>query len=115
MPGWSANHLTTVGALARRFGLLPSYPPTRRHRCRAVGSSPSLVLQPSYPGNGPDDAAGMVGVFTAMTRLSIVIIVGVLAAAPRASAACRWFGTQLECHVGASRLVMGTQAAKEPV
>jgi hypothetical protein len=49
-----------------------------------------------------------------MTRLSIVIMVGVLAAAPRASAACRWFGTQLECDVGASRVVMGTQAAKEP-
>ena len=49
-----------------------------------------------------------------MTRLLVLIMVGVLAAAPRASAACLWFGTQLECDVGASRVVIGTQAAGEP-
>ena len=49
-----------------------------------------------------------------MTRLLVLIMVGVLAAAPRASAACLWFGTQLECDVGARRLVIGTQAAEEP-
>jgi hypothetical protein len=49
-----------------------------------------------------------------MTRFPVLIMVGVLAAAPRASAACRWFGTQLECDVGASRVVIGTQAADEP-
>lgn len=49
-----------------------------------------------------------------MTRLLVLIMVGVLAAAPRASAACRSFGTQLECDVGASRVVIGTQAAEEP-
>ena len=50
-----------------------------------------------------------------MTRLLVLIMVGVLAAAPRASAACLWFGTQLECDVGARRLVIGTQAAEEPI
>ena len=30
-----------------------------------------------------------------MTRLPVLIMVGVFAAAPRACAACRWFGTQL--------------------
>src|SRR5262249_4162049 len=35
-------------------------------------------------------------------------------AAPRASAACRWFGTQLECDLGASRVTIGTQVADEP-
>ena len=49
-----------------------------------------------------------------MTRLPILLMVGVLAAAPRASAACRWFGTQLECDLGARRVVIGTQAAEEP-
>ena len=49
-----------------------------------------------------------------MTRLAVLIIVGVLAAAPRASAACQWFGTQLECDAGESRVVIGTQAAEEP-
>jgi hypothetical protein len=49
-----------------------------------------------------------------MTRLPVLIIVGVLAAAPRASAACQWFGTQLECDVGSNRLVIGTQAAEKP-
>ena len=49
-----------------------------------------------------------------MTRLPMLIMVGVLAAAPRASAACQWFGTQLQCDVGSSRVVIGTQAAEEP-
>jgi len=52
--------------------------------------------------------------FTDTTWLPVVIMVSVLTAAPRTSAACRWFGTQLECDVGASRVVIGTQAAEEP-
>jgi hypothetical protein len=48
-----------------------------------------------------------------MTRLPLLMILGVLAAAPRASAACRLFGTQLACDVGASRMVIGTQQAPE--
>ncbi len=49
-----------------------------------------------------------------MTRFPMLIMVGVLAATPRASAACQWFGTQLECEAGASRVVIGTQAAERP-
>jgi hypothetical protein len=49
-----------------------------------------------------------------LTPLPVLIMVGVLAAAAQASAACRWFGTQLECDLGASRVVIGTQAAEEP-
>jgi hypothetical protein len=47
-----------------------------------------------------------------MIRLRVLIIVIVLAAAPRASA-CRWFGTQLKCDLWVSRVVIGTQAASE--
>jgi len=54
------------------------------------------------------------GEVTEMIRLPMLIMVGVLAAAPRPSAACRWFGTQLECDVGASRVTLGTQVADEP-
>jgi hypothetical protein len=49
-----------------------------------------------------------------MTRFGLVMIVAVLAAAPHAFAACRRFGTQLECNIGPSRVVIGTQAAEEP-
>jgi len=49
-----------------------------------------------------------------MTRSTVLIILGVLAAAPPVSAACRSFGTQLECDVGSSRVVIGTQAAEHP-
>ena len=49
-----------------------------------------------------------------MNRLPVLIMVGVLAAVPRASDACRWLGTQLECDVGSSRVLIGTQLAEEP-
>jgi hypothetical protein len=45
-----------------------------------------------------------------MSRLPVLIMMSMLAAAPRASAACRWFGTQIEC----DGVVIGTQAAEEP-
>jgi hypothetical protein len=50
-----------------------------------------------------------------MTRflLALLMALGLLGAAPRDSAACRWFGTQLECPVGGSQLLIGTQAAAE--
>ena len=43
-----------------------------------------------------------------------LIVLGVLTAAPHAAAACRWYGTRLECDLGVSRLVIGTQTAAEP-
>jgi len=49
-----------------------------------------------------------------MTRLPMLLIAGVLAIAPRPAAACRWFGTQLECDVRGNRVVIGTQADDEP-
>ena len=49
-----------------------------------------------------------------MIRLPMLIMLAVLATAPRASAACTWFGTQLECDVGTSRVTLGTQTADEP-
>ena len=50
-----------------------------------------------------------------MTKLPVLMMVGVLAvAAPAASEACRWLGTQLECELGERRMVLGTQAADGP-
>jgi len=50
-----------------------------------------------------------------MTRFLLALLgFGLLAAAPQASAACRWFGTQLECSIGGGQLAIGTQAAAEP-
>jgi hypothetical protein len=44
----------------------------------------------------------------------VLIMVCVLAAPSYAFAACRFFGTQLDCDLGANRVVIGTQAADEP-
>ena len=51
-----------------------------------------------------------------MKRLLLVLMtLGLLGAVPQAaSASCRWFGTQLECTIGGSQLLIGTQAAAEP-
>ena len=51
-----------------------------------------------------------------MTRflLALPLALGLLGATPQPSAACRWFGTQVECGVGGSQLLIGTQAAAEP-
>ena len=43
-----------------------------------------------------------------------LIAFGLLCAATRAPAACRWFGTQLECDLGGNQLVIGTQTAANP-
>ena len=42
-----------------------------------------------------------------------MMMIGVLGVPPGASAACRWFGTQLQCDVGSTRMVIGTQAAEQ--
>ena len=50
-----------------------------------------------------------------MTRFLLVLLaLWMLGTAPRAAAACRWFGTQLECDLGGSQMVIGTQVAPEP-
>jgi hypothetical protein len=49
-----------------------------------------------------------------MKQFGLLVVIAVLGVAPQASAACRRFGTQLQCHVGSSRVVIGTQAAEEP-
>ena len=50
-----------------------------------------------------------------MTRLvPVVMALGLLAAAAPSSAACRWFGTQLECDLGGSQVLIGTQTEDEP-
>ena len=49
-----------------------------------------------------------------MKRFGSLVVIAVLAAAPHASAACRRFGTQLQCNLGSSQVVIGTQAAEEP-
>src|SRR5262249_9649855 len=69
--------------------------PTPRHTRRPVVSSASFRLHVAYAHDGPNGASGTIGGFTQMTRLLMLLLVCVLAAVPRASAACRWFGTQL--------------------
>jgi hypothetical protein len=49
-----------------------------------------------------------------MKASSMLVMAVVLAIAPRASAACRPFGTQLECDVGSKRVLIGTQATAQP-
>jgi hypothetical protein len=49
-----------------------------------------------------------------MKRFGVLVVIAVLAVAPHASAACRRFGTQLQCNVGSSWVVIGTQTAEEP-
>jgi hypothetical protein len=88
--------------------------PTCRQTAEESALPSSAALQHPNLGDGPDNADGMGRRCTDMTRLPVLIMVGLLAAAPRASAACRWFGTQLECGVGARRVVVGTQAAEQP-
>ncbi|SRR6059036_1129125 len=51
-----------------------------------------------------------------MTRfLFALLALGLFGATPQASAACRWFGTQLECNLGGSQVLIGTQEVAEPV
>ena len=44
-------------------------------------------------------------------RLPLLIVLGVLAGPVRADAICHWYGTQLDCRAGDSRLVIGSQTA----
>jgi hypothetical protein len=44
----------------------------------------------------------------------VLALVGVLVGATGVSAACRRFGTQLDCDLGGRQLVIGTQAAPAP-
>jgi hypothetical protein len=45
------------------------------------------------------------------SRLPLLIVLGVLAGPVRADAVCHWYGTQLDCHLGDGRLVVGSQTA----
>src|SRR5213593_2450671 len=50
-----------------------------------------------------------------MTRfLFALLALGLFGATPEASAACQWFGTQLECDLGGSQVRIGTQEVTEP-
>src|SRR5262245_11079151 len=49
-----------------------------------------------------------------MRTPTLLMIAAMLAIAPRGWAACRPFGTQLDCDLGSSRVVIGTQRATPP-
>ena len=50
-----------------------------------------------------------------MTRFLLALMaLGLFGATRQASAACRWFGTQLECDLGGSQVLIGTQKMAEP-
>jgi len=52
---------------------------------------------------------------TKMTpRAPFLVVLGVLATAWPVYASCGWFGTQLECDLGASQVVVGSQVADAP-
>ena len=46
--------------------------------------------------------------------LFTLVALGLIGASPCAWASCRWFGTQLECDLGARQVAVGTQTAAEP-
>ena len=46
--------------------------------------------------------------------LFALMALGLFGATPQALGACRWFGTQLECDVGRSQVLIGTQGVPEP-
>ena len=48
------------------------------------------------------------------TRFVTAIVLALLVGTSTAHATCGWFGTQFECGLGASRLVIGTQVADDP-
>ncbi len=48
------------------------------------------------------------------TRFGLAVVIALLAGVPSANAFCLWFGTQLECGVGSSDVVIGTQVADAP-
>src|SRR6185295_18080577 len=48
-----------------------------------------------------------------MARLPVLIMVALVVAMPRPSAACRRAGTQLECDVAGRRVVVGRQVAEQ--
>jgi hypothetical protein len=49
-----------------------------------------------------------------MMRSLLAAMVLSLAVAAQASAACGWFGTQIECNLGGTPVSLGTQTAAEP-
>jgi hypothetical protein len=49
-----------------------------------------------------------------MRFLPALAMFALLGAATNARASCRWFGTQLECPLPSSQLLLGTQVAPEP-
>src|SRR5438034_7608606 len=49
-----------------------------------------------------------------MRLVPVVMALGLLAAATPSSAACRWFGTQLQCDLGGNQVLIGTQQVAEP-
>jgi hypothetical protein len=48
------------------------------------------------------------------TPFRSAIVLALLAGAPSAYATCGWFGTRLECSLGSSQVVFGTQVADDP-
>jgi hypothetical protein len=48
------------------------------------------------------------------TRFGSALVIALLAGVPSADAACMWLGTQVECGVGSSHVVIGTQVADDP-
>lgn len=49
-----------------------------------------------------------------MTKSRLLIAAAVLGLATQASAACGWYGTQLECRFGGSDVLVGTQNVDRP-
>src|SRR5947199_9557534 len=50
-----------------------------------------------------------------MTRFLLgLMALGLFGATPQASAACRWFGTQLQCDLGGNQVLIRTQQVAQP-
>ena len=86
-----------------------------RHRRVALPKSPPTGDTRTPPRVGVDHALRSSLEVNAMKRFPIALMaVGLLALSTSAPAACRPFGTQIECDLGRSELTIGTQRAPAP-
>ena len=85
-----------------------------RRPCRTLGAVPAEAGTIPAAENGANDAPLAVMTSHRLIAISVMSGLALLGGALPANAACGWFGTQLECGLGAGQVVVGTQVAEHP-